>query len=205
MAIDEPIPLISASNRPVLLVHGIDADGTVFHQMAQAFRDVQREVHVISYRPSNGRLGLDRLAEQIEEYVAKHLNDRPHFDLVGFSMGGLVTRYYVQKLGGTERVRRLVTISAPHQGTLLAYLRWNEAGRQMRPGSDFLRMLNGDLAWTNRVEWTSIWTPFDLMIVPAGSSHVAQIRNERIRVLLHPWMLTDGRVIQLVKSILELP
>ncbi len=38
-------------------------------------------------------------------------------------MGGVVSRYYLQRLGGLARVRRFVTISSPHHGTVTAYLR----------------------------------------------------------------------------------
>jgi triacylglycerol esterase/lipase EstA (alpha/beta hydrolase family) len=37
-------------------------------------------------------------------------------------MGGLVARYYVQRLGGDERVHTLVTLGTPHAGT-----RWARA------------------------------------------------------------------------------
>ena len=67
-------------------------------------------------------------------------------------MGGLVSRYYVQRLGGIERVRRLITISTPHQGTLWAHMVGNPGSRQMRPGSAFLSKLNHDAAMLERGE-----------------------------------------------------
>ena len=190
---------------PVVLVHGIDDTGRVFGAMGRALREAGWDVRVVDYTPSNGAVGIDCLPEQMREYVETHFGAGEQFDLVGFSLGGLVSRYYVQKLGGWERVRRLVTISSPHNGTLTAFFRRNAAARQMRPGSAFLAALNDDLEWTRRVEWTSIWTPFDLMILPAHSSRVRQAENRRIRVLMHPLMLTDRRVIRLVQEILGRP
>ena len=40
--------------------------------------------------------------------------------VIGHSLGGLITRYYVQRLGGDSRVHTLVTLGTPHQGTQLA-------------------------------------------------------------------------------------
>lgn len=40
--------------------------------------------------------------------------------LIGHSMGGLVSRYFVECLGGWEQTRALVTIGTPHQGSLNA-------------------------------------------------------------------------------------
>ena len=43
-------------------------------------------------------------------------------------MGGIVARSYVQRFGGIERVRRFITISAPHRGTYVAYAMGNKGG-----------------------------------------------------------------------------
>ncbi|CAM5527705.1 hypothetical protein SMICM304S_05241 [Streptomyces microflavus] len=61
-------------------------------------------------------------------------------DIVGHSLGGLIARYYVQRLGGDRRVRTLVTLGTPHGGTAVA----PGAGihpivRQMRGGSALMR------------------------------------------------------------------
>ena len=64
-------------------------------------------------------------------------------------MGGIVCRYYLQRLGGIARVDRFVAISAPEHGTWWAntcpaeLLRWPGVA-QLRPDSAFLRDLNSD-------------------------------------------------------------
>ncbi|MFC4063481.1 esterase/lipase family protein [Actinoplanes subglobosus] len=40
--------------------------------------------------------------------------------LIAHSMGGLVSRYYLEVLGGRERVRRLVTLGTPYSGSVKA-------------------------------------------------------------------------------------
>jgi 2',3'-cyclic-nucleotide 2'-phosphodiesterase (5'-nucleotidase family) len=45
------------------------------------------------------------------------------FDLIGYSMGGIVTRHYLQARNGDTRTRRYISLSAPQNGTLTAYLR----------------------------------------------------------------------------------
>jgi triacylglycerol lipase len=125
------------------------------------------------------------------------------FDLVGFSMGGLVCRYYVQRLGGVERVGRLITISAPHLGTYWAYTGGNKGSRQMRPGSEFLVELNRDARILERVKFASIWTPLDLTIVPAWSSRLGVGEEFQVSVMLHPWMLGSRRCLEVVGGLLE--
>jgi triacylglycerol lipase len=192
-------------SRPVLLVHGILESGRRFGRMADALRRDGRDVHVVAYTPNDGSIGIDHLAQQLADYVHKHLSPGQPFDLVGNSMGGLVCRYYIQRLGGADRARRLVTLASPHRGTLLAYFLGYPAIRQMRPGSDFLAALNADDSWTARVPWTSIWTPLDLVILPANRSRIRPAANRRVWVLLHPWVVSSRRVVRLVREILRAP
>jgi triacylglycerol lipase len=190
-----------AATPPVLLVHGIDDTGAIFHKMEPALRAAGRErVHTIDMAPNNGDVSLTELAVQVAKRVetlcAETRCDR--LDLVGFSLGGMVSRYYIQKLGGARRVRRFVTISSPHGGTVAAYFRWNPGAADMRPGSPFLKDLAATAHVLQQVETTSIWTPFDMMILPAWSSRLPGVKERVIPVLSHPWMVQDDRACRAV-------
>ena len=56
-------------------------------------------------------------------------------------MGGLVARYYVQRMGGDQRVHTLVTLGTPHSGTYAARLVPHPVARQLRPGSELIAEL----------------------------------------------------------------
>ncbi len=160
------------------------------------------EVHSLDLIPNDGSAGLEMLAEQIAAYADSRFSGEQSLDLVAFSMGGLAARYYVQRLAGAHRVDKLITISTPHRGTWTAFLRGNAGVRQMRPGSAFLRSLNADMHVFARVKFVSIWTPLDLMIIPASSSVMREARSMRCTVAAHPLMVRDGRVLRLVREAL---
>ena len=69
-------------------------------------------------------------------------------DIVGHSMGGLIGLYYVKKLGGHHRVRKLVMMGTPANGTWVALLGiftlglWSSSSWQLLPRSSFLDELN---------------------------------------------------------------
>jgi len=190
--------------RPVVLVHGIFDTSKIFTTMANWLKVRGFRPLAPNLIPSSGAVGVDALAAQIGPFVDRHLSPGQQFDLIGFSMGGLVSRYYVQRLGGMERVGRLITISAPHHGTYSAYILGNRGSKQMRPGSVFLNELNRDAALLDRVRFVSIWTPLDLMIVPAKSSRLGVGEEFRIPVALHPWMLRSKRILELVAKLLRI-
>jgi triacylglycerol lipase len=187
---------------PVLLIHGLKDSERKMGRLARHLRAQGREAHTFSLVPSWGQLGLDVLAEQLAGFVEKTFAAGQRFDLVGFSMGGLVCRYYLQRLGGLERVRRFVSISAPHGGSLLAWLIPNAGCRQMRPGSDFLRDLERDADCLAEVGHVSLWTPFDLTIVPARSSVMKVGRMRRLWVIAHPLMVWQSRCLHAVEAAL---
>ncbi|MBG1259162.1 esterase/lipase family protein [Nostoc commune] len=190
---------------PVLLIHGIDDTEAVFYKMAAQLRLQGWSVYSLNLVPNNGDVGLDELAKQVADYVTATFAPEQRLDLVGFSMGGIVSRYYVQRLGGINRVERFITISSPHHGTVVAYGSQRPGCVQMRPDSVFLKDLNSDAVMLRQLNFTSIWTPYDLMIVPANSSQMSVGREVIVPVALHPWMLTDPRSLAVVKAALAEP
>jgi triacylglycerol lipase len=193
---------MSGDRNPVLLLHGIDDTALLFRRLRCHLEERGWRVHDLDLVPNNGAAGLDELALQVSSYVQSNFDAEPAFDLVGFSMGGMVARYYVQRLAEPGRVQRLVTISSPHRGTWTGFLRNNKGARQMRPGSEFLRGLHEERHKLDGVRFTSIWNPFDLMILPASSSVVAEARSVRVNVVAHPLMVRDRRVMGLVEEAL---
>ena len=104
----------------VVLVHGIFDDGRIFDRMRSALEDRGLVTHAIDLNPASGRTGLHPLARQLAGFIDAIAVAK--VDLVGFSMGGIVARVFMQSLGGHARVRRLITIASPHHGTHMGHL-----------------------------------------------------------------------------------
>lgn len=188
---------------PVLLIHGIFDTTKIFNKMSQYLKNLGWDVHCLNLVPNYGSVGLDKLAEQIADYTTNTFLPNQPLDLIGFSMGGIVSRYYVQRLGGINRVQRFITISSPHKGTLTGYALNLPGPSQMRPKSPFLENLNQDIAGLEQINFTSIWTPYDAMILPARSSQMPVGKEIKIDVLLHGWMVSDQRVFKIIVEELE--
>jgi pimeloyl-ACP methyl ester carboxylesterase len=109
------------------------------------------------------RVAAAQLAEEVEAIVAETGYERIH--VVGHSMGGLIARYYVTRLGGDERVHTLVTLGSPHHGTYLAYA-WNSRiMQQLRPGSPLLQELEQPVAGC-RTRFLCYWSDLDQLMFP---------------------------------------
>lgn len=198
-------PAVAAERNPVLLIHGIDDTRAVMEPLGRYLEARGWQRFAFDMVPNDGREGFEVLARQVQREVAeiRARTGAAKVDLVGFSLGGMVARVYLQELGGAAEVERLVTISSPHHGSWTAYLRWNALGEELRPASPIYRRLNANLDSLADVRHTAIWTPFDLMIVPSWSSQLPGARDVRIPVALHPWMLHDARCHQAVEAALS--
>ncbi len=197
------------SDRPVLLVHGIWDRPSVWRGLQRKMRNEQfQHVTAAELRPNNGSAPLGVLAEQVQseaQRLYKAGGEQP-IDVVAFSMGSVVSRIFIQRLGGSQMVRRFVSISGPHAGTRLAYLGWRTGQRQLRPTSQLLSELNADVESWGQVEVTCLWTPLDLVVTPPRSAILPNARSEhRFLVPIHAWMLRSSGVHSKVISLLRSP
>ena len=189
---------------PVLLVHGLYDTVAKFKELSAYLDQLGWSVHRINLKPNDGSAPLNDLAKQVAGYVDRTFESGQIIDLLGFSMGGLVTRYYLQRLGGVERVKRYITISAPNNGTLTAYSLPLKGITQMRINSSFLQDLNQDYdQYLSQIQVTNLWTPYDLMILPAHSSKMGIGREISVPVAVHAWMPIDRRVMKMIASALS--
>ena len=198
-------PESTAVAPPVLLVHGIWKSGTQLAALARRLRTAGLRAECVDLHPADGSAPILELAGQVARAADALLasTGAPGLDLVGFSMGALVVRAYIQRLDGRARVRRYVSIAGPHAGTLTARLLAQPGARDMRPGSALLASLAADPDPWGPVEVHAFLTPYDLMVVPARTSLLAGARSTRVfPVLLHRWMVSDERVLGAVVEVL---
>jgi pimeloyl-ACP methyl ester carboxylesterase len=190
---------VEAAGTPILLVHGLVDNRSIFTLLRRGLR--RRgfgRVLTMNYPvfTSDVRMAARALGEQVEALCAETGFERVH--VVGHSMGGIIARYYVQKLGGDERVHTLVTLGSPHTGTLAAHLLPQRICRQLRPTSDLMAEL-AEPAPSLRTRFVSFWTDLDQLIVPKQSARLDHpdltVRNIFIRGVGHMSLPIHGKVV----------
>jgi hypothetical protein len=158
-----------AARIPVLLVHGLVDNRSVFSVMCRSLRRRGfAHVGTWNYSPllTDIATGAADLGAQIERICEQTGHDQVH--VVGHSLGGLISRYYVQRLGGDRRVASLVTLGTPHSGSLWAHVVPAPLIRQLRPGSPVLQEL-AEPAPGWRTPLTAVYSDLDQMVVPTAS------------------------------------
>ncbi|MEM9400527.1 MAG: alpha/beta fold hydrolase [Verrucomicrobiota bacterium] len=191
---------------PVLLVHGIWDTGKKFKRLKSYLEERGYEVVTVDLKPNTGKASLAELAKRLDEFVNKNFPSHK-FDIIAFSMGGLVSRHYLQYMDGASRVNRFISISSPHHGTFTANVYalvtkfFHFKGvPEMCWQSRFVRKLNSDASCLRKLNFTSLWTPWDLMIVPSFSSVHPDAYNIRIFSWAHPLMLWNKNVFRIIEN-----
>lgn len=176
----------------VVLVHGIFDTRLSMRPLRRAIVAGGYECLVPSLKPVDGRKGLEPMARQLRDIIAAEWNQDAEFSIVAFSMGGLISRYYLQELEGAKRCNGLYTIATPHNGTYLAYLYPGRGARQMRPDSEFLMSLqkNEDEVF-KELPATSYRSPLDVVMMPIKSPKWPKAKNVRFWSAIHPSLMWE--------------
>ena len=88
----------------IVLLHGIFDTARIFRRMISALEAEGHRCFAPDMRPADARHGIHDLACFVERYIGEQLAPDEPFALIGFSMGGVIARQYMQALGGAARV-----------------------------------------------------------------------------------------------------
>jgi len=179
------LPTEGRAHPPVLLLHGFVDNRSAFTLLRRSLlRHGWTRVVALNHSPltCDIRTAAELLGRHVEEICAESGHRR--VDIVGHSLGGLIARYYVQRLGGDARVRTLVTLGTPHSGTrAIPLLTPHPLIRQMRPGSALLEELAGP-ARGCRTRFVAFWSDVDQLMIPLEAARLEHrdLRAENVMV-----------------------
>jgi pimeloyl-ACP methyl ester carboxylesterase len=162
----EPAERIPPRHAPVVLVHGYGGSPAAWWPLERELRRAGfTNVHATAYNAMTTSLDdiARRLVTQCHEAMEAAGTD--HLHLVGHSLGGVVVRYAVHRLGLARHVRTAVTVAAPHRGTPVASFGWGGVARALRPGSPVLEDLERPSAAVG-VQWVAYYADCDLIVRP---------------------------------------
>ncbi|WP_238783104.1 esterase/lipase family protein [Streptomyces monomycini] len=193
------LPTEGRAHPPVLLLHGFIDNRSVFVLLRRSLlRHGWRHVEALNYSPltCDLRKAAELLGRHVEQICERTGHSR--VDLVGHSLGGLIARYYAQRLGGDLRVRTLVTLGTPHGGTRVAPLMSaHPLIRQMRPHSDVIEELARP-APNCRTHFVCFWSDLDQLMVPVETARIDHrdliTRSVRVSGVGHLALPVNGAV-----------
>jgi triacylglycerol lipase len=193
---------------PLVLVHGLWDTPALFDSLRRAIGD-RRDLFAPHLPHGLGVVPLEELAAELGEAIDQRFGKDAPLDVMGFSMGGVISRTWIQLLGGASRVRRFTSVASPQQGTLTALpwpRRWLASVGDMKVGSALLRRLNADPGALAGIDCCSLYCLADLMVVPGWTAVLPLGRREVLRPLSlqhHELMAHPASVAQVVRELVR--
>jgi triacylglycerol esterase/lipase EstA (alpha/beta hydrolase family) len=192
---------------PVLLIHGFLGTRGSMYPLERRLLEDGLTVFSFNLGALNARdirASAFQIHRKIESILTQTSVER--LDIVGHSMGGLIGLYYVKKLGGHQRVRKLIMMGTPINGTWVALLGVVTMGLvsssswQLLPRSSFLDELNqGSLPAD--VEVHTLAAARDL-VCPLPSTRLRGAKSTTVP-LGHSSLVVSGEVYKRLISILR--
>lgn len=183
--------------RPIIVLHGYAMNRANFLPLARRLaRNRLGPVLGFEYW-TLGKVSsaAARLGAFVERVCEAHGADR--VDLIGHSMGGVVSRYYVALGGGAPRVRSLITLGSPHGGCDLSVFGVGRPVKELKYDSELLNRL--DAAGLPRgTAFTAIWSRADCLV---PSPRAAALRGAEQIVfddLGHLALISSRRVAEVI-------
>ena len=191
---------------PVLLVHGFDGSGASWKVMIQRLLDAgypASRVDAISYDRNTSNVDVARqIGKAVDDLRTR--TGAARVDIVSHSMGAISSRYYLERLGGTNAVDAWVSLAGVNEGTIWAYGCYVLTQcQEMVPTSSLLDDLNRDFPPSGPTRFATWWSPCDTTIIPNANAELAGAMNTETKCLGHSDLKTDPTVFAQVLRFLQ--
>jgi len=191
-------PRRAKDQRTLVFVHGFGANRAVFFPL-QTYLRLRGFGRQLAYNHTSAG-SVEALGLELKRLIDSEVKGG-RIDLICHSLGGLVARFYLQQLGGSRRVDRLITLGTPHHGTYAGAWVPTTVASQLVPGGPFLSHLNG-LPAPEDVRCWSLAGERDLVVLPQASSLAPFGESRTFDELGHNDLLLSPRVFKTVHGAL---
>ncbi len=189
--------------RNLVLVHGLWDTPRIFQKLLESI-DTDLVSVFTPYLPHDGgKISIAHLARDLETQICYRFGCQQKIDLLGFSMGGLICRFWLQRLGGACRTNNFISVGCPHRGTFTAQLApaCLFAGiSEMKRGSLLLNDLNNNYSSLNQVKCSSFFCRWDLMVIPGWQAALPLGTKVSLPALTHKGLITNSQSLSILAN-----
>ncbi len=197
----------STHRLPILLIHGYQMNSNSWLMFIHFLKKLGcSSLYTFEYSPWKS---IEEVSELLSEKVAQILQEenKTKLNIIAHSLGGLVSRYWIEKSDGKNKICHLVTLASPHQGGKMSRLGVGKAIQQITYQSEFIQKL-GKPNPPAGSSYLAIYTFMDQLIFPVESAKMETldhlpIKNFSVSGVGHLSILFSRSVIQRISEDFE--
>ena len=185
------------------MIHGLWNTSSIFSPITSKLDDIGIEYFAPTLNHSYGMTSIIDLTNKLNELILEKYGLDKELDILGFSMGGIIGRYWIQKFNGHKRTRRFISIGSPHKGRLTAQLVPKYPFRgisEMKINSKFLRELAKNDFVLAEIDYISFFTYWDLMVFPSWWTNLNFGKKISVKVFKHRNLVRNKYVVDKITS-----
>ncbi len=189
------------NTRPLVLVHGLWDNPCIFKNLIKFVGDESGPLFVPHLPHKYGKIELKALAYLLDQLICERFGRFKEIDLLGFSMGGIIGRIWLQQLGGAKRTSNFISLGSPHYGTLTAHLipsYFFPGIADMKRNSSLLNELNRDIRQLQMIDCSSFFCFWDAMVFPGWEATLPFGYSFCMPVLTHRQLISHPRAIEIL-------
>jgi triacylglycerol lipase len=182
------ITKVLKKRNPIILIHGLWNTSSIFSIITSKLDDIGVEYFAPTLEHSYGMTSILDLTNKLNELILEKYGIEKEIDILGFSMGGIIGRQWLQKFNGYTRTRRFISIGSPHKGTFIAQLVPKFPFRgisEMKIKSKFLRELAKNDFLLDDIECINFFTYWDFMVFPSWWTNLNLGKKISVKVSKH--------------------
>ena len=188
-----------SKRNPIILIHGLWNTSDIFSSITSKFDELGIEYFAPTLKHKYGMTSIVELTNLLNNLILDKYGLEKELDILGFSMGGIIGRYWIKKFNGFKRTRKFITVGSPHNGTLAAQLVPKYPFRgisEMKINSFLLRDLSKYDYLLKDINCISFFTYWDLMVFPGWRANLNFGEKISLKIYKHKNLVRNPEAVE---------
>ena len=190
-----------SKRNPIILIHGLWNKADIFSKITSKLDEFEIEYFAPTLKHEYGMKSIIELTNLLNDLILEKYGYEKELDILGFSMGGIIGRYWIKKLNGYKRTRKFITVGSPHKGTLASQLVPKFPFRgiaEMKINSPLLRELSKSDYLLGGINCISFFTYWDLMVFPGWRANLNSGEKISLKIYKHKNLVRNPDAVEII-------
>ena len=188
-----------SQRNPIILIHGLWNTSNIFSSITSKLDELGVEYFAPTLKHKYGMTSIVDLTNLLNNLILDKYGLEKELDILGFSMGGIIGRYWIKKFNGYKRTRKFITVGSPHKGTLVSQLVPKYPFRgisEMKISSFLLRDLSKYDYLLKGINCISFFTHWDLMVFPGCRAYLNSGEKISLKIYKHKNLVRNPEAVE---------
>ena len=190
-----------SQRNPIILIHGLWNTSDIFSSITSKLNRVGIEYFAPTLKHKYGMTSIAELTKLFNDLIIEKYGFKKELDILGFSMGGIIGRYWIKKFNGYKRTRKFITVGSPHNGTLASQLvpKYPFMGiSEMKINSFLLRDLSNYDYLLKGINCISFFSYWDLMVFPGWRANLNTGEKISLNIYKHKNLVRNPEAVKII-------